>query len=367
MASEAEFLTEAKLLLKNNSPLEALQVLEENMDEYAGMPGYDFLLGQAALKSKKPNLAIFALERVSLSEPQFQGARFLLGKAYLEAGELEQASREFDLIIRSSNKESLRESSKLYLRTIDKIRKAAAHSLNVDITLGAGHDSNANNATESNKFLGTVLSPQSRANASSLTKATLAASYSRKLSKRYLIQTHAQLFKNNYTDATFVNTLGGALNFRVNRQSKKIYSQNIDLSYQYVMVDEKLNSRQLATAISHQQKVSKKFFIKGSLRGVQTNYHKDYDIKDFRGINGGLQLQHFSHTKNKDTIISAFSLITGTENPIVSDSYYGRKYAGALVNLYISHKSRKSSINSSIAYIYSKYDNPFFGSIRNDK
>ena len=86
IAEEQEFLTEAKLLLTDNQPLQAMELLESHMDEGAGLPDYDYLLGKAALFSKKSNLAIFALERVSLMKPDFYNARFLLGKAYLNAG-----------------------------------------------------------------------------------------------------------------------------------------------------------------------------------------------------------------------------------------------------------------------------------------
>ncbi|MDH5258930.1 MAG: tetratricopeptide repeat protein [Gammaproteobacteria bacterium] len=365
-AAELDVLSEARFLLSNNQSSQAMELLEENMEEHAGVPAYDFLLGKAALASKKPNLAVFALERVSLTKPDFYNARFLLGKAYLETGELDQATREFNLILNSSNKESLREASQRYLHTIRSVKAEAMRTSSLSFTVAAGYDSNANNATADDQFLGFTLSDESKAKESALTKSTLAGSFSYSINRRFSLHTNAQLFKYDYIQTSFVNTLGGAVSTRISRIAKT-NKQSISADYQHVNVDGKLNSKQLASSFSHYQSISNTFSIRGTLRGAQTNFRDEYKIKDFRVANGGLQFFHFAKTKQKESITTSLSFIAGKEEPILSSSPYGRKYTGALLGLNFGNPSSKNSISTNLTYTYSKYDNHFFGMQRKDK
>lgn len=358
IANEIDILNEANQLISNNQNLQAMQLLESHMDENAGIPAYDYLLGKTSLALKKPNLAIFALERVSLSTPDFHNARFLLGKAYLEAGEFEQASREFSLIIRSSNKEDLREASKTYLQTIEDKKKAAKQSTNLMLTLGLGIDSNANNATDNDIFGSIKLSDESVSQSSSISRYTLSGSYNYLINRRYQIHSNAQIFKYEYADALFVNTNGAAASLGVSHRTKT-NNQYAGIDYQHIEVNKKLNSKQLATSASHYQKISDHFAIRGTIRGAQVKHHEKYKIADYRTVNGGLQLHHFATTKEKESVTTSFSLLAGKERPLLATSQYGRKYATVLLGIQFGSQNRKMNLSTNLSYTYSDYDRDF--------
>jgi len=366
-ANEDAFFNEAKLLIENNESDRALELLETHMDDYAGLPKYDYLVGQAALKAKKPNLAIFALERLSLTKPDFYNARFLLGRAYLDAGELEQANREFNLILNSSNKESLREASKRYINTINNLKATALYAANVTLTLGVGHDSNANSATDNPEYNGLPLSAESVETKSMVTKAILAGSFSYALNRRFRLSAQSQFFKFDYADASFVNTKGAVFAMGVRHAGSKTNSQSLNASYQHVLVDDLLNSKQLASTASHYHILSDSFSVRATMRGAQVEHREEYKIRNFRTVNGGLQLYNFQKTKEKDSITSSFSLIGGIEKPIFSNSLFGRKYATALAGIVLGSNTQKASISTDLSYTYSRYDKRFGGINRNDK
>ncbi len=363
MANDS-FLNEAKTLLASKQPIKAMQLLETRMDENAGLPSYDYLLGKSAIAAKKPNLAIFALERVALTKPRLYKARFLLARAYYNTGELEQASREFNYVIHKSNKNKLRAASQQYLRSIEDYRKSKNQPFNLALTLGVGSDSNVNNATDSETFKNLTLSPLSREKSSNVVKTIISSGYQHRLPLRLRFNSSTQLFDFNYRDAEFVNTRGAAINFGVDHRSKNRSRQSVSVGYQHIIVNGVFNSRQLKSSLTHYQKISQQFSLRAKFSGYQTDFNNLYDIKNARGINGGMQVYHLSGKKSE--ITSSMSLITGVDKPIKETSPYGYKYANALVSVSFRN-GRKSSITSNISYTQKQFDKKFFSVTRNEK
>ena len=279
---------------------------------------------------------------------------------------LEQASREFNLILRSNAQESLREASQRYLDTIESVKSEASRSASLNFTLGLGYDSNANNATDVEKFGITTLSENSRASDSPISKTILSGGYQYTVNRRFKLHSNAQLFKYDYSNAPFVNTEGGAVSLGVSHQTKT-NKQTANFDYLHVKVDGEFNSKQVASSLSHYQTISNSFSIRGTLRGSNTIFRNEFSNKNFLAANGGLQLYHFAKTKQNESITSSLSLIAGKEKPRLATSLYGRKYAVANFGLYFGDKKGKNSINTNLTYTYSDYDKKFWGIVRNDK
>ncbi len=79
------------MLLKQGQQHQAYQWLLENQTHYAHDPRYNEWLASLALQFENYPLAINALERLILLEPNHLGARLDLAIAHLEAGDLENA------------------------------------------------------------------------------------------------------------------------------------------------------------------------------------------------------------------------------------------------------------------------------------
>ena len=91
-----EFTDEGKRLIDNNQSSQAYDYLIAEIEERAGTPEYDLLLGIAALESNHPTQAVFAFERVLAIDPDNSRARLELARAYFELNENEAAKEEFN-------------------------------------------------------------------------------------------------------------------------------------------------------------------------------------------------------------------------------------------------------------------------------
>src|SRR5262245_24518356 len=67
--------SDAKNLLDQGKASEAYELLSQHEVELAGTADFDYLFGLAALDSRHPKEAAFALERVVAAQPEFLGAR----------------------------------------------------------------------------------------------------------------------------------------------------------------------------------------------------------------------------------------------------------------------------------------------------
>lgn len=131
----------------------AYAALSARLDLYAGDPEFDYLLGIAALDTGHPGEALLALERVLLVEPDHLQARAELGRAYLAAGEHENARAAFRDV---ASRDIPPEARRLVGAYLDEIaRLDARHRVAVTGTVGfdIGYDTNANVGSASEHWL----------------------------------------------------------------------------------------------------------------------------------------------------------------------------------------------------------------------
>jgi len=364
--SDKEFLVNAKQLLDKNQADNAIALLENNMAEFAGLAEYDYLLGRAAIAAKKPNLAVFALERVSLTNPDLHQARFLLGKAYYLLKEMEQANREFDIVMQSNADESLREASKKYIDAINKYKKSLNSAFNLTLTLGIGTDSNANNATENPILqIGNIqysLSNESVEKESMVSKSILSASYRYKLFPRIHLKSSAQLFDMQYPNATFVNTRGAAGGFGFSHRARNKSVQSALLNYNHIFVDKTFNSQSLTGTLSHFQKFANDFAFTLKANGGRSHYDEAYSTQSSYNASAGGSL--FFLPSNK-SVSSNFSLLGGIKKPRLARSLAGYKYANAIFGVTFKN-GRKAALATNLSYTQKHFDKKSFAVTRNE-
>ncbi len=142
---------EAQRLIQSKQFDQAYALLQPLVDDRAGDPEFDYLIGIAALDAGHLTEAVFALERVLSVNPDHAAARAELARAHLNLGELEQAKFEFESVKRSDLPDSV-------ARTIDDYLAAIASESNRNPTLydvflqtGFGYDDNVNGATDASQ------------------------------------------------------------------------------------------------------------------------------------------------------------------------------------------------------------------------
>lgn len=148
MARADELTDKAEQLLGEGRAAEAYALLIPQMEQRAGDPAFDLLLGIAAVDSGQPTQAVFALERVLAIEPDNQRARLELARAYFEAGENEASREEFNLVKARETSADVTRTIETYLTEIDTRISGKDSSLSFYVEATGGYDSNVNSATD---------------------------------------------------------------------------------------------------------------------------------------------------------------------------------------------------------------------------
>jgi hypothetical protein len=125
-------LDQARTLLAAGNPGEAYALLEAHEFDRAGEMEFDTLLGVAALDSGKPDRATLAFERVLAVDPNAEGARLDMARAYFALGDLVRAQQEFDIVAQNNPPPAAQ-------AVIDKYRAAIAERQRVKSTLVTGY------------------------------------------------------------------------------------------------------------------------------------------------------------------------------------------------------------------------------------
>jgi outer membrane protein len=142
---------QARALIKEGKYADAYTVLEPLEARYTGNIQYDYLLGVSEVNSDKASLAVFALERVQLTNPRFEDVGLWLSIAYYRSGNRENAIDGFNDVLALSKNADARASASQYLRLIRQeedaeLRKSTSrYSLFGMAEYGLGYDDNISN------------------------------------------------------------------------------------------------------------------------------------------------------------------------------------------------------------------------------
>jgi hypothetical protein len=161
-AALEHLLGEARRLMAESKPLEALRLLEPETATYAGNPAFDYQLGIAALDSGDPGRAIMALERVLARDPGNTVARAEIGRAFLVAREREAARREFEAVYGDELPPAVRDTVERYLAILALPESQRTARFTGSVDLATGFDNNVNLGTSLDRWVigdGQALTP----------------------------------------------------------------------------------------------------------------------------------------------------------------------------------------------------------------
>src|SRR5690606_37911348 len=149
----ARLIAEGRELVGRGEAEAAYAALSAQPGLYAGDPEFDYLLGIAALDTGRYGEAILPFERVLLVQPDHLQARAELGRAYLAAGEYENARAAFRDV---ASRDIPPEARRLVGRYLDELaRLEARHRIAITglVGLEVGYDTNANVGSSSDEWI----------------------------------------------------------------------------------------------------------------------------------------------------------------------------------------------------------------------
>jgi outer membrane protein len=155
-------LQQAQALIKAKQAEQAFGLLAAQTTVYAGKPDFDYLLGIAALDTKRPGVAVLALERVLAVQPNNLPARAELGRALFELRELDSAKKELATVQSQVVPDEVNQSLTRYLDAIKRLQQAQSQQTNVWVETYLGYDTNLNSGSRLGEWLladGTRLTP----------------------------------------------------------------------------------------------------------------------------------------------------------------------------------------------------------------
>lgn len=193
---------------------QAYAALAAQERQRSGDPGFDLLLGIAAVETGRNTLGVFALERVLALQPDNLRARAEIARAYLALGETQGAKREFESVRERDVPPEVR-------ATIDKLLAAMQRPpegrrlISGYVEALVGHDSNVNSATSVSSFaapgLGSLpfsLSSASRERSAMFMGISGGISARVPVNERWSVTGGANLFARGNGGATEFNTKG---------------------------------------------------------------------------------------------------------------------------------------------------------------
>ncbi len=146
--AQGSLLNRARAYMADGNPQAAYDALTPHESSLAGDPGFDYLLGIAAMDSGNLTHSIFALERVLAVEPDNVLARAEIARVYLMLGELRTSRQEFETVSKSADlPPAARNTVERYLTAFRETPEQGA-DFKAFLAVTVGWDSNVNAASD---------------------------------------------------------------------------------------------------------------------------------------------------------------------------------------------------------------------------
>lgn len=151
-ATADDVLVQAEQLLNQKRGQEAYALLSPLEDERAGDPGFDFLLGRAAMANGDHTEAAFAFERCLAVDPKNGPCRMQMAQTHMLLGENDQARLELKTIQEYSPPPEVEALVSQYMGMLDEKDGQAKRQVSAYAQLGLGYDTNVNSATDQSQI-----------------------------------------------------------------------------------------------------------------------------------------------------------------------------------------------------------------------
>ena len=333
-------------------------------ESYAGDPDYDYALGVMQMETGRPQDALFPLLRASRAKPNGLGIRLDLGRAYFETGENESARRVFEELRGKNPPPRAAEVIDSYLKAIE--RRAARYEprLVAVISLDAGHDSNANSASDLQSFAGFLLDSASRSSKSAYAALTAKADYALPITPRWRWLLSGEAGTRNYfdTDATQFTTQQGGVNTGLSyRRGNWELSSRVGAALLYV--DGEQNSQVLQWTGGWNWRANPFWNYRSSAKIGTVRYEDVLSVRDVdQWVLSGGAGRRFNLAFGSEF---GLDLIVGGDDAVETTSPNSRDLTGLGLNGVVQLAPRwRMQMNSNL--VTAEYDGKFFGLARKD-
>lgn len=346
----------------NQPSAELLTRLLDLEAQYAGDADYDYVLGVLLLDDGRSQDAIFALLRATQTRPNSLGIRLDLGRAYFEANDNESARSIFSALQQQSPPPAAAEVIDSYLQAIKRRSSRYTPTWVSQITLGGGHDSNANGATDLRNFLDFTLDELSRSTESGFAHLGLNTQWAKPLVPRWRLLLSGQAkYRENFSADEF-NTLryGASTGLSYRRGGWELSGR---LSADAQQVDGDDNATTLGLTAGWNWRLSPFTRLQSSARVGTVRYDGALKVRDVdqwllaTGINRRGQLARGSEY--------SLTLLGGQDSAVKDDSPYGRDLGGVRGTMLVQLTPRVR-LQASAQALIADYDGLFFGGKRED-
>jgi tetratricopeptide (TPR) repeat protein len=281
-----ENLTTLETAVQQQDYQQAWKQAKQLAKTHEGDPRFDYLYGLSALETGHYDLAVFALDRVTVNQPNVLRPRLELARAYLKVKNDIAALREFEEVLRLNPPPTVRRNVSRYIQAINKASNSSRKWI-IDglITLATGYDTNANFGAEHSVFetpvFGAVTLKESSLKQDSPfveLRTQINAQHIVSDARSWFIKT--QLMRKNFTDAKAFNlsalNLQGGSTFAVGRQQYQL-----SLRHQFITIDDHAFSNTLGLRANFSHEVATNQVLAASF--LLDDYdHKQQNLRDAR-------------------------------------------------------------------------------------
>lgn len=358
-AADAGLLLAAQNMLSNGKSIDALDLLSPHEEDYAGEKEFDYLYGLALLDTGEAASAVFAFQRVLAVQPSFAGARLELGRSYFDMGQMQRAQREFTIVKSQAPPVSVVNVIDKYMAAIEARNLKNRKGWKGFLQLGLGSDSNVNNATAANSFLGFTLTDESRETSSSVISTLGGANYDLPLSVSSKIFVKASMNLRSNNDASATSTVNYDFLTGYSKSLGTTGDISIALQFYTADVDGEFNNKGLNLTTQYNLNLSSSNQLGLFVRLGNVDYDTIFDIKDIDQTVIGMSWAHvFSGKTRVSLVLAAFA---GKDEAIQGDSPYGRDYSG--VRLSASYPvTHRFNLFATLGRVSSDFSGGFFSS-----
>jgi hypothetical protein len=362
--------------------VEAYELGQELQPALAGDPRFDYYFGASAVDSGDASQGVFALERVLLLEPGNQAARLELARGYFQLEEYQRSRNEFEIVMQSEPPEEVQEKVQNFLDAIRRKESRYRTTAASFFRIGAGHDSNANAATddETTTFFGNngtvgakiALNPNSRAAASRFTDIALGANFSFPLTPSWAIRTGTSLEASLYSDdiasdvnTTVFNFYGGV------EQTLKNHKLSYTASHQALVLKDDFYRNLSSFSLGWRYNLNEKSLVSAFARLGQIEYQRANDnLRDTDSTVIGARYLYKLGATFSPIIIAGVQLGSDhaqREDPTIK-AFVERDFSGFNLGTQLSF-SQKSALSANMNWLKSEYigTDPRFNQSREDE
>ncbi len=136
------------VLIKRRQYPQAYVLADRLVEDFEGDTKFDFQYGLAAVETAHYDQALFAFERLVLTEGSQPRYRLELARTHFFLRNLERAQIEFERVLRQRPPLEVQQNVKDFLRKITQLQRSVEPKFNASFDMAAGFDSNINSATD---------------------------------------------------------------------------------------------------------------------------------------------------------------------------------------------------------------------------